>query len=257
MKRQNLRKLILIFSFLLFPITIYYLSPYLIIHGAAEGVIVGSFIVFALMLLSSMFFGRLFCGWLCPAGGLQECCRLASDKKAKGGKLDLIKYFIWAPWILLIVFISIKAGGLKKIDFLYQTFHGISISEPQGYIIYYGVVLLIAILAITSGRRSFCHYVCWMAPFMVIGRKLSGAVKIPSIKLAVEKEKCIGCKQCNAKCPMSLEIDQMVKKGSIENPECILCGECSDVCARRVIHYSFKNENYSKNQQSAQYQSDK
>lgn len=46
MKRQNIRKLLLIISLLLFPITIWYMSPYLIIQGAMEGIITGSFIVF-------------------------------------------------------------------------------------------------------------------------------------------------------------------------------------------------------------------
>lgn len=33
MKRQNFRKLVLIISMLLFPVTIWYMSPYLIIRG--------------------------------------------------------------------------------------------------------------------------------------------------------------------------------------------------------------------------------
>lgn len=68
MNRQNIRKLILIISMLLFPITIWYMSPYLIIQGAMEGIVSGSFIVFVCMLLGSIFFGRIFCGWLCPMG---------------------------------------------------------------------------------------------------------------------------------------------------------------------------------------------
>lgn len=42
MKRQNIRKLILIISMLLFPVTIWYMSPYLIIQGAMEGIVTGS-----------------------------------------------------------------------------------------------------------------------------------------------------------------------------------------------------------------------
>ena len=60
MKRQNVRKLLLIISMLLFPVTIWYMSPYLIIQGAMEGIVTGSFIVFVLMLLGSVLFGRLF-----------------------------------------------------------------------------------------------------------------------------------------------------------------------------------------------------
>lgn len=41
MKRQKFRKLILISAMSLFPITIYYFSPDLIIQGATEGVVTG------------------------------------------------------------------------------------------------------------------------------------------------------------------------------------------------------------------------
>lgn len=81
-----------------------------------------------------------------------------------------------------------------------------------------------------------------MAPFMIIGRKISNAFKIPSLRLIAEKEKCVSCKQCNQKCPMSLDVEQMVQKGDMENTECILCGECSDNCKQKVICYSYKNK---------------
>ncbi|MCA1076459.1 hypothetical protein K9O30_22675 [Clostridium bowmanii] len=48
MKRQNIRKALIIISFLLFPITIYYFSPFLIIEGMTKGIITGSFILFTL-----------------------------------------------------------------------------------------------------------------------------------------------------------------------------------------------------------------
>lgn len=240
MRRQNIRKMILIVSFLLFPVTIYYFSPYLIIEGVAAGILSGSFLVFAAMFVTSLMFGRLFCGWICPAGGLQECCRLASDKRAKGGRTNWIKYFIWAPWVTLIGFLLIKAGGVKRADFFYQTDHGVSVTNPQSYIIYYAVILLIIVLAFTAGRRSFCHTVCWMAPFMIIGRKISNLIRLPSVRLKADASKCTSCRQCTNKCPMSLPVDEMVKRPTMENPECILCGECADTCPKKVIRYTFK-----------------
>jgi ferredoxin-type protein NapH len=242
MKRLKVRKALVIISFLLFPLTIYYLSPYLIIMGAGEGIITGSFIVFIAMFLFSLFFGRLLCGWVCPVGGLQDCLMLANDKKAKGGRKDWIKYFIWAPWIILIGFAAAASGGLKKLDFLYMTFHGISISEPGAYIIYYVVLILVTVLSLIAGRRSFCHYVCWMAPFMVIGRKVSILLRLPSLGLKAEQDNCTHCRICSNKCPMSLEVDRMVEKGTMENPECILCGECTANCPKKVIHYTFQRK---------------
>lgn len=238
-KRQKTRSIILLISFLLFPITIYYFSPVLIIQGASQGVAVGSLIMFGLMLISSLFLGRGFCGWVCPAGGLQEGCTLAVDKKSAGGKLNLIKYFIWVPWILTIISFAILAGGFSSIDFFYQIKGGISVSDKFGYIIYYFFVGLIVLLALTAGRRAFCHYVCWMAPFMVIGSKIKSVLPIPSLQIRPIKDKCKSCKSCDRKCPMSLPVSTMVQQDSMENSECILCGQCVDTCTKGAVKFSF------------------
>ena len=65
--RQRTRKALLIISFLLFPIIMNYLSPYVIIDGASQGIVNGSLVMFALLFLSSLLLGRLWCGWACPA----------------------------------------------------------------------------------------------------------------------------------------------------------------------------------------------
>lgn len=103
MKRQQIRKAILLISFLLFPITMWYFSPYLIIAAASEHIMNGSFIVFCAMFLTSIFFGRAWCGYLCPAGGLQDCVMIINDKPAKQGWRNNIKYVIWIVWIIVVV----------------------------------------------------------------------------------------------------------------------------------------------------------
>lgn len=235
--RQKIRSITLLISFLLFPITIYYLSPVLIIQGAVKGVAVGSLIIFTLQFISSLFLGRGFCGWACPAGGLQECCTLAVDKKAAGGKFDLIKYIIWVPWVLTIILLAIKAGGFSSIDFFYQIDGGISVSDKYGYIIYYFFVGLIVLLALTSGKRAFCHYVCWMAPFMVIGSKIKSVIPIPSLQIRSVSNNCNSCKSCDRKCPMSLPVSTMVNQDLMENSECILCGQCVDTCTKGAVKF--------------------
>ena len=63
--RQKIRKTLIFLSVILFPVTMFYYSPYVIIMAATESVICGSFILFALMLLFSIFFGRIFCVLTC------------------------------------------------------------------------------------------------------------------------------------------------------------------------------------------------
>jgi len=238
--RQHIRKAIIIGTFLLFPVIIFYFSPYLIVIGALQGVITGSFIMFALQLLFSLFGGRALCGYICPVGGLQECLMLSNDKKMKGGRRNLIKYCLWTPWIITVAVLFIRAGGASGIDFFFHITNGVSLNSPFTYVIYYGVLLLVAVLSLTLGRRAFCHCICWMAPFMVIGAKASDLLKMPSLHLRPDKDNCIGCGRCAEKCPMSLDVKEMVKKGNMKNAECILCGECIDICPQKAIAYSFR-----------------
>jgi len=245
MKRQNFRKLILIISMLLFPITIYYFSPALIIQGAAEGVVTGSFIVFFAMLIGSIFLGRLFCGYLCPAGGIQECAMLVNNKSPRQGWKNNIKYAIWAVWIIVIIVCFIYRKQNLSIDFFFMTDHGISIANIYDYVIYYGVVFLIFIPSVTFGKRIFCHYFCWMAPFMVIGSRMGNLLHIKRLRLYADKNVCINCHICDKNCPMSLNVAEKVQKGNLYDNECILCGACVDNCPKKAITYKVK---YGRNQ---------
>ncbi len=236
--RQRVRKALIIISFLLFPVIMNYLSPYVIIDGAAQGIVSGSLIVFSLMFLSALFVGRLWCGWICPAAGLGEVC-FAINNKSVNRRLSWIKWLIWAPWLILIVVMVIRAGGYKQIDFFHLTESGISVDEPAKYIVYYVVIILFVVLAIAVGRRAGCHVVCWMAPFMILGRKLRNVFGWPALRLRAEKTKCIKCKKCTQACPMSLDVNEMVQQGVMEHSECILCGSCADVCPKDVITYTF------------------
>lgn len=169
--RQKIRKGIILISFFLFPALFYYLSPVLILQASSEGIINGSFLLFLLMLVIALFLGRGYCGWVCPAAGCQEAIFPARDKKITRG--DWIKWVIWIPWIGSIAFLAIRAGGYKRFDFFYQTTHGLSIGNIEALIAYYVVLfLLIVIPAFIFGKRSFCHHLCWMAPFMILGRTI-------------------------------------------------------------------------------------
>ena len=264
--RQRIRKTILIISFLLFPITAWYFSPYIIIQAASEHIMNGSFIVFVSMFVLSMFLGRVWCGYLCPAGGLQECLQLCNPNPAKQGRRDKIKYVIWSVWIIAIIVTFILGKNEVTINPFYMMDHGISVSSIYNYVIYYGVLAILVLPSLIHGRRSTCHYLCWMAPFMVIGSKIGRILHFPQLHIEADREACISCGLCNKACPMGLDVkslvakkkfpckvsDKNVEKVSEEtgrNPEtapichtgkcleCIQCGACVDACPKKVLKY--------------------
>lgn len=174
-----------------------------------------------------------------PCGGLQEICFSVNNKQAKGGRLNLIKYLIWTIWLFAIAGAVVRVGGYNAIDLLYKIENGVSVSKPVMYIVYYGAIVIIVSMAFTLGKRATCHYLCWMAPFMVLGRKIGNLLRLPLLRLVTDSANCISCNQCNRNCPMSLDVMKMVQSQTMDNAECILCGRCIDGCKTKAIKYSF------------------
>jgi polyferredoxin len=238
--RQQLRRALIFVAFLLFPLLINFFSPYLVVDGASQGIVNGSLLVFGALFLSALFLGRGWCGWACPAAGLGEACFFVQDKPARTGRADWIKWLIWVPWIGLIVAMVVVAGGYRTVDPLYNMDLATTAAGAIGrYVIYFAVVGTVLALSLAAGRRGFCHYVCWMAPFMILGRKVRNLLRWPALGLRSEPGRCISCNICTKNCPMSLEVMQMALDGKMEHSECILCGTCVDTCPKDAIHYCF------------------
>lgn len=239
-RRQRIRKALVLLSFLLFPITLNFLSPYLIVVGALSGIVNGSLILFGSLFLGSLFFGRLWCGWICPGAGMAELAAPINSAPFRSPRADWIKWAIWAPWVLLIATLAIGAGGYRGIDPLFMTESGVSVDEPVKYVVYFAVVGLFVGLAIAFGRRAGCHTICWMAPFMILGRGLSNRFGLPALQLTTDPAACVKCTSCTTTCPMSLPVSALVQTGRIEHPECILCGTCADGCHKNAIRFAVR-----------------
>lgn len=222
-----------------------YMSPYLIVQGSFEGVLTGSAMLFASLFVSSLLFGRLWCGWLCPAAGIQEPL-LGVNSRRVGKVASSVKWLVWVVWSGAIVLGAISAGGYSFVDPLYGTVGGISVAGDGdrpiivAYVIYLAVVLLFVALALVVGRRGGCHSICWMAPFMIVGRWLRNHLgEWPSLRLRASADRCTRCGSCTTNCPMSIDVAQRVQASHMEHPECVLCGVCVDGCPSDAIRYSF------------------
>lgn len=235
--RQKVRNGILLISLILFPLTLNFFSPVKSLYGAHTGVISGSLALFGLLFLSSLFLGRAFCGWVCMGGCLQDICMKVNNRRRP--RHHWIKFLIWVPWFSLLVFFAVRAGGFRAPDFAEMATDALALTDPQHFPIYFTVTGLIIGIALASGRHGFCHYACWMAPFMMIGRKTRNAFNWPSLGLEASPEKCIACGTCTSNCPMSINVQERVKKNDLEDADCVLCGQCADNCKQHVISYTF------------------
>lgn len=238
MKRQLLRKRITYISFFLFPATFVYFSPYVIVDASTKGIICGSFFMFILLFIGSLIFGRAFCSWACPLGGAQEILSPLKKKFAVKGRI--IKWFIWVPWIASIIIIDLINGGYSEIDLIYRTKYGFSLATIYTAIAFMSLLIVLLTAYFAVGKRSFCRHICWIAPFMIIGKKIQSLLKTPSLKLVATDSACVNCGRCTNNCLMGLDVENMINNNNMEDSECILCGTCADVCRKECIKLKFK-----------------
>jgi len=241
MNRQQIRRMLLLLVFASVPATLFYVSPIILLMGASEGIATGSMILFTVTFFASLVLGRFWCGWFCPMGGFQELCEGIQDQPVSGGRLNLIKYGVWALWFVLVIITVLSAGGIRALNVFYSTNSGISLTEPISYLVYFIIFGGIFLFAVVVGKRGFCHYLCPICVHFIIGRKIRNLFIWPALHLSGDTTLCTGCNKCSNACPMGLDVKEMVQSRQMEDDECILCASCTDICPKGAIMYGFKN----------------
>ncbi|MBN2238531.1 MAG: 4Fe-4S binding protein [Dehalococcoidales bacterium] len=238
--RERTRLVIVIIMLLLFPVILNYLSPYVSIDGAMNGIISGSLLVFLIMFVTGIFFGRAWCAWACPIAGLNELTVIVTKKVPKVKRLIIIRYTIFTVWFGVLVAGFIIAGGIKGIDPLHLTDNAVSVDEPVKFIVYYIVLFVFFGLNIWLGKRASCHAICWMSPFLVGGFLAGKLVRLPQLRIKSNRVRCTHCKVCSGRCPMGIDVESYVESGNIGSPDCILCGKCVDGCPQKVLSFGVR-----------------
>ncbi len=234
---QKIRKPIVISTAILFHILLIFhlfFSPVIIVMASHQGIINASFIAFSLILLLSLFFGRAYCAWFCPGCGVQEIMSLFVKKKSRNNKALYIKYGIFTIWLGAII-AGYILNGIHKVDMTY----GMSdVTFTRKIVLTLGAIVIIVPLTAVFGKFASCKYICWQAPFLILGTKIRDYFHWRGLRLKAVSGECRNCKVCTDKCPMNIDVMAHVKKNDMHDTECILCGNCIDSCRHKVIHYS-------------------
>lgn len=233
MQEIRLRNYILIILVIMLPIIFILYSPVIMAWGIVNGIITASVIVFALWFILSLFMGRsASCGYTCPYGALQELLSKYTSKKKPKYKADKIRYFIFILFLLVVSYFILNNGGLKGVDLFAFNSSLLIILIPV-------FIITIGFLSLIFGSRSFCRYLCPQGVFLTIGAKIGRKIRIPSLHLKSVENNCTNCKICDKSCPMGLNVSNMVSNSTMDDHNCILCGECIDKCPKEAINYSF------------------
>ncbi|WP_456419842.1 4Fe-4S binding protein [Methanocaldococcus infernus] len=223
-KLQIFRKIVQSFFFFRFVITA---SFCICFYGILQALFIGSgknlIIKLVIVVIGTIILGRVFCGWICPFGFLQDLTyklrfskKLPMVRESLHNKLIYIKYFVMVIFLILSYYLATLAFcKICPIGFL---------TNLSGTLL--ALILLIFFLALSLFiPRGFCRYICPLGAFL----SLFSISPIFKIKL---NENCVKCKLCEFKCPMQITLTKKV-----DQKECIRCFECKSACKKNAIDF--------------------
>jgi ferredoxin len=164
-------------------------------------------------LVTTLIWGRVFCGFLCPFGALQDLIDRVVPKRFKKALPPTVH--ARAKWVkygvLALIVLPALAGSRVS---LYQYF------EPFGTVFFRSQsVLLWAIALAFLGAsvvipRFYCRYAC------PLGAAL-GVLSLVSFRRIARVEQCTLCSVCEQKCPTGA-----IQREAVDFAECVRCNVC-------------------------------
>ena len=204
-----------------------------------------------ILLLYSIFFGRMICGWFCPFGLVQDLVYKIKTPKLKKNKVTrVLSYF---KYVILVFFVFIvpimyafrdtplpafckyicPAGTLEGGIGLLSNKVNESYFSMLGPLFTWKFMLMVSIIVgCIFIFRLFCRFICPLGALYGLFNRIS----VFGVK--VENHKCINCGLCVNRCKADIR--------KVGDQECIQCGDCVNVCPTKAIVWKgpklFKNK---------------
>lgn len=193
-----------------------------------------------ILLLYSIFFGRMICGWFCPFGLIQDLVYKIKTPKLKKNKVTRVLSYL--KYVILVFFVFIvpimyafrdtplpafckyicPAGTLEGGIGLLSNKVNESYFSMLGPLFTWKFLLLVSIIvACIFIFRMFCRFVCPLGALYGLFNRIS----VFGVK--VENHKCINCGLCVNHCKADIR--------KVGDQECIQCGECISHCPTNAI----------------------
>lgn len=178
--------------------------------------------LFGLSLIAAVFFGRIFCGWICPMNTLMAVTDRFRQRLGRSGReAPALLQSGWLRWAVLIgsVLVMVAAKRVLHRDIPVLIF----------------LLILSVIMTFRYKPEVFHNKVC---PFGIF-QGLTGQFAVYS--RGVEARTCIGCAKCKGVCPSeAIVVQQKTGKAAIDPKLCHQCTNCTLVCPTQAIRYDRK-----------------
>jgi len=223
---------------------------------------------FILILIFTLFFGRVYCSTFCPLGTLQDITSYISKKIRKKKFYKSYRTYNWLRFsILIVVAIFLMFGSILFVNLLdpYSNFgkvvsdlfrpiyyginnFGVFILEKFDIYTLYKVEVksynfysagfslaflgLVGYLSFKHGRL-YCNSVCPVGTFLGIISRFS------IFKIKLEETLCTSCGVCSANCKSGC-IDAKAKQ--VDFTRCVGCFNCLTVCPGNGVKFELSTK---------------
>jgi ferredoxin-type protein NapH len=187
----------------------------------------------------TVFFGRFFCGWLCPATFLYELnSNLAAWLRWAGLKTGNRRFDRRIKYAVLAFGVGLSAAtGSVIVAAVYppaivgrEIYYGIALGGFGSGTIFMLATMLFDLLV---ARRGFCRYLCpGGALYSLLGR-----YRLVRIRRIVET--CNDCAKCNVVCEFELD-----PRRDGFGQECNNCTACIAVCPTDAMTFTIRPTDY-------------
>jgi NosR/NirI family transcriptional regulator, nitrous oxide reductase regulator len=201
------------------------------ISNGDYNLIIPNCVVLIILSFLTIITGRIFCGWMCIFGSLNDWIYFVSNKllkiKFKMNK-SLDKYLKYLKYLILIAIAALVWTNILKLPSGSSPWDAYSQIFDFNYMLKEYLIGTFILLLIVIGaafiERFFCRYLCPLGAIFAI---LS---KFKIYKVHKEKSNCVPCKACTPKCSMGIDLD---KVDVVNSGECIQCFNCVNICPKK------------------------
>ena len=210
------------------------------------GIVNAGVVLVILAFITTLIFGRFFCGWACHFGAVQELVwwlfkKMGITPRTVNSSLVTIlplfillnfyispnlAYALNAPW----EGITLNLGMPEIWAFLPGFFIGTLTFVVDGFLIVYFL-----------GRKGFSRYLCPWGAFLKLPNSLA-MFKVRNIG------GCIESGNCTNSCPVGIDVSYEINHyGKVTNTNCTSCLVCTEGCPSAAISYKWEspmNENF-------------
>ncbi len=173
--------------------------------------------LFALSVILALFYGRFYCGWLCPINTLMKTVT-GIKRKLKFGKLKI-------PRLLTHPFFRYGFLALFLLAF------GVVMKTGRK------LPVLPALLILGTGLTFFFPEELWHRYLCPYGTILHFTGARAGRSLNVDTGRCSSCGSCGRVCSGGAVREAAEGKYDLERGLCLLCLDCIDQCPQRAIYY--------------------